>query len=61
MPKELVAMMRYDGQTKRFNRFQVFQSKALVKGVIYVDKNINEIPSNLILKKESVIEHLEED
>jgi hypothetical protein len=61
MPKELIAMMRYDGTTKRYNRFQVFQSKALVKGVIYLDKNINEIPSNLILRKESVAENFEDE
>jgi hypothetical protein len=61
MSKELIAIMRYDGTTKRYNRFQVFQSKALVKGVIYLDKNINELPSSVILRKESVAESLEDE
>jgi len=53
-PKELIAKMRFDGQTKRFHRFTVYQSQGLVQGSVYISKDINEIPSELRIRKEVV-------
>ena len=52
MSEEVKLKFRYDQDSKRFHRYRLVDPEGYVTGSIYFSKDMEELPSKLVLERE---------